>query len=303
MTRCGTCGENASGRFCGACGAPLPGQPRELSPHPPPYPPALADDVTVPRYAAPLRPGPVVVAAGSPGPAQAFGGGISPGAPAPRARAPWVVPILVTVLVLTLGIGGYVVFGRVTAGAAASGGSAGSAAHAEPPATAAGAPRQPVPSAAPSASPSGTASPTAPSMPPSTPPPDPRRAASDRLEELARQDATRNVVRGQWVAQLASKYEGIVDPLVRPEPFTLPEILAEHEALRSNPVFGASVRLLHQGDWGRAAAHDPPMFVTVADINAGSADAVRAWCQAHFAQRGRALENVCYVRQLTLRGS
>ena len=132
---------------------------------------------------------------------------------------------------------------------------------------------------------------------------DPRRAASDRLEELLRQDATRHVVRGQWVAQLASKYEGIVDPLVRPEPFTLPEILAEHEALRSNPVFGASVRLLQQGDWGRAAAHDPPMFVTVADINAGSADAVRAWCQAHFAQRGRALENVCYVRQLTLRGS
>jgi hypothetical protein len=198
-----------------------------------------------------------------------------------------------------------VVFRRVGADATASGGSAGSAAPAGPPATAppAGAPRQTLPSAAPSASPSAAASSTAPSAPPSTPPPDPRRAASDRLEELARQDATRNVVRGQWVAQLASKYEGIVDPLVRPEPFTLPEILAEHEALRLNPVFGASVRLLRQGDWGRAAAHDPPMFVTVADINAGSADAVRAWCEAHFAQRGRALENVCYVRQLTPRGS
>ena len=109
-------------------------------------------------------------------------------------------------------------------------------------------------------------------------------------------------MRGQWVAQLASKFEGIYDPMVRAEAYTLPEIVAEHQALRNNPVFGSSVRLLRQGDWGKIGPHDPTMWVTVADIDAPSAAVARSWCEAHFTQRGKALENVCMPRQLTVKG-
>ncbi len=148
-----------------------------------------------------------------------------------------------------------------------------------------------------------TVTPTPAPAPSSPPPVDPRQAAIDTLERLVAQDAASRPVRGQWVAQLASKYEGIHDDLVRPEPYTVPEILAEHQALRGNPVFGSSVRLLHQGDWGRIGPHDPPMWVTVVDLNAPSAAVVRSWCEAHFSERGKALENVCMPRQLTRKGS
>jgi len=118
---------------------------------------------------------------------------------------------------------------------------------------------------------------------------------------LVAKDASRPTVRGQWVAQLSSKSEGIVDTTLQPGPFTVPDILAEHLRLRSDPEYGSLVRLVHLGDWGSLATPTSPMWVTVADIDASSRAQVNRWCQAHFSQRGKALDNVCLASQLKLK--
>lgn len=293
LAYCGTCGNPVHAAFCSVCGRPAPSglTPEQTATQvPAAVPPVVVPppDVAPPVY---VPPRPTPLPGGQPGLAT----GTRPARPA------WLLPVLSSVLVVALAAVGYVLWGARNGGPAgavatgAVGGTVGAAPTAANPAVTSAPPKSQAPT------PSSTPPPS--STPAPTPPVDPRQAAYDRLEELVRQDSTKNVVRGQWVAQLASKYEGIVDPLVRTQPYTVPEILAEHEALRSHPEFGPSVRLLHQGDWGRAPAHNPPMWVTVADFDARSAAAVRAWCESRFPQRGKALENVCYARQLTPRGT
>lgn len=126
-------------------------------------------------------------------------------------------------------------------------------------------------------------------------------AARAQLEALVAQDAAGPIVRGQWVAQLSSKSEGVVDTTLQATPFTLPDILAEHMGLRNDPGFGSIVRLIHLGDWGTIAPPASPMWITVADVNAGSMTEVASWCEAHFSQRDKALENVCLPRELSLK--
>jgi len=129
----------------------------------------------------------------------------------------------------------------------------------------------------------------------------PEEAAEAQLEAFVAEDAARPTVRGQWVAQLSSKSEGIVDTALQPGPFTLPDIIAEHLRLRGDPEYGSLVRVLHLGDWGSHPAGASPMWVTVADIDAGSSAEVNTWCEAHFSQRGKALSNVCLPSQLKLK--
>jgi len=125
-----------------------------------------------------------------------------------------------------------------------------------------------------------------------------RDDAYSLLELTVSRDAQLDPIRGQWVAQLASKTEGIVDTSQQATPFTLPDILKEIQSLKANPQFGSSVRVVHQGDWAKSKAGPTPMWVAFADINASSRASVVSWCDAHFAQRGTALLNVCYPRQL-----
>jgi len=153
--------------------------------------------------------------------------------------------------------------------------------------------------ASPAITPSAVAVPATPTPTP-TPIVDPAVAAKVKLEALVAKDAA-TTVRGQWVAQLSSKSEGIVDTTLQPGPFTVPDILAEHLRLRSDPGYGSLVRLVHLGDWGSLAAPASPMWVTVADINVSSSAEVTAWCEAQFSQRGKALDNVCFPRQLKLK--
>lgn len=121
------------------------------------------------------------------------------------------------------------------------------------------------------------------------------------LEEMVEADRAHSPVRGQWVAQLASKYEGVVDTTQQDEPFTLKEILDEVNEARDNPEFGDLVRVIHQGDWGKSEPGPQTMWVTVVDVDYRSRDAVVEWCEDHFSEGGDALLNVCYPRQLHLR--
>ena len=125
-----------------------------------------------------------------------------------------------------------------------------------------------------------------------------RDEAYSLLEQTVSRDAQLDPIRGQWVAQLASKTEGIVDKSQQATPFTLPDILKEIQSLQANPQFGSSVRVVHQGDWAKSRAGPTPMWIAFADINESSRASVVSWCEAHFAQRGTALLNVCYPRQL-----
>lgn len=137
----------------------------------------------------------------------------------------------------------------------------------------------------------------------STPSPTPlsRDAAIFALEDLVSKDAGLDPVRGQWVAQLSSKYEGVVDTSQQATPFTPTDILAEIERLRANGEYGSSIRVVHQGDWGGSTARATPMWVTFADLDLTSRNEVVAWCESHFTQRGKALLNACYPRELKVK--
>ena len=128
-----------------------------------------------------------------------------------------------------------------------------------------------------------------------------RDQAFRELESIVASDAQRSPIRGQWVAQLASKYEGVVDKSQQSTPFTLVQILAEIEKLRVNPDYGSIVRVVHQGDWAKSTAGPTPLWVSFADIDVAFRADVTSWCDQHFSQRGKAQLNVCYPRQMNPR--
>jgi len=127
-----------------------------------------------------------------------------------------------------------------------------------------------------------------------------RTLALTTLDEMVLADRALRPVRGQWVAQLASKFEGVVDTSQQSAPFTVPQILDEVELHRGNPEYGHLVRLILQGDWGKSEAGSQPLWVTVVDLDYSNREAVLAWCEDHFTQRGEDLLNVCYPRELHL---
>jgi hypothetical protein len=133
----------------------------------------------------------------------------------------------------------------------------------------------------------------------STPSPAQLRAeAIARMEDMVDSDRELDPIRNQWVAQLSSKYEGIVDKSQQARPFTASQILAEIQTARDNPEYGSQVRVVHQGDWGGSEPLAKTMWVTFVDLDAASRDEVLAWCESHYDQRGKALLNVCYPRQM-----
>lgn len=147
------------------------------------------------------------------------------------------------------------------------------------------APDQPdsVAPAAPAASGQGDAGvPATPETPDPEPTPteDPRDVAYAALEAQVAADAALNPVRNQWVAVIDSKYEGLVDPVIQADPFTVEQIQQMHEEHRANPEWGSLVRLLHNGDWGERKKRTF-MWVTIVDLDASSKDEVTAWCRSN----------------------
>lgn len=126
-----------------------------------------------------------------------------------------------------------------------------------------------------------------------------------QLKALAKSDGATIELDSRWVAQLASKYVGVNDPLQETvegsHTFAAKDILAEHMRLRST-ADAARVLLLDSRTYGKRTGYNgQPIFVTVAlDSSFTSADAVQAWCRAQYPNKsGAALENVCLASRLT----
>lgn len=302
------CGATVVGAFCGRCGARSsqaaePGSPPAVASPPPtqpnaPVPPPRPNPVTFESTISAVGSWPESAAAVPPQtrPPQPLQPPLVESIP-PSRRKSWVLAAVAIAAVLFLAAGGYAAAKLTIAKSAV----------ASPASAQAGASVY----AAPGVSPGSTNTPAAvPITSTPTPPPtpsaatstvDPRSAAFATLEALVAQDAALPTVRGQWVAQLSSKSEGVVDTTLQQRPFTVPDILAEHLRLRGDPTYGPLVRLVHLGDWGSIGTPASPMWVTVGDMNAGSSAEVVSWCQSHFPQQGKALDNVCLARQLTLK--
>jgi hypothetical protein len=140
---------------------------------------------------------------------------------------------------------------------------------------------------------------------PAPPPPDPAVAALSELASIRASDAPRLTLSGQWVAQLASKLPGIVDPLQTTaggsHTFTATDILNEHTQARDNADFGNDVRLLQSTDYGRGHLYKGhPLWVTVAIVPSfASEQDVTAWCAQQFPNlSGKLLDNACTARKL-----
>ena len=110
--------------------------------------------------------------------------------------------------------------------------------------------------------------------------------------------------RGQWVARLASKYVGIVDPAQTTasgsHTFAAADIYAEHALLAR--AIDADVYLLDSRKWTTRRVHEgEPYWMTVAVSDAFvDADAVLAWCSRQYPTlSGTALSNRCLPMQLT----
>jgi len=132
----------------------------------------------------------------------------------------------------------------------------------------------------------------------------PESPALAQLEALRERDLQTVRFTGQWVAQLASKSVGIIDPLQLASNgshvFYAQDILAEHLALRQGDDVGAPVVLLLTTDYGeRRTYQGEALWATFALGSFGSAADVRSWCSQRFPERsGDALVNACAPRQL-----
>ncbi len=134
---------------------------------------------------------------------------------------------------------------------------------------------------------------------------DPNAAANAAsLAELraARDSTVRGVsLDGRWVAQLASKYDGVVDPLQTTDAgshtFRYPDILAEHQRIRAER--GDGVILLNGTDFGRQVARAKEVWITLYDGGFGTEAGAKAWCASAFPNlSGKELANHCVPRSL-----
>lgn len=295
---CGNCGQEAAGRYCITCGHPtqagstpwrgLPArEPDALSEHDLFAPSDRADTVIAQPLAqrqpqrppqAPPPPSPRPVHSSPPPPPYAVSG-------SPRRRsAPVTLALVAGLLIGLAGVGGLAVWWQQQGQTS------------DPNVVAGNTP-----------SPRRVAS--LPTGSPTTPPPTASATAAAEASPQARLEAWREqgtagfALDGHWMAQLASKYEGVVDPAQTAadgdHTFGLADIVAEHETLRSR---FDNVRLVSGDDFGRRSTTPSTLWVTLYDPGSfGSEAEVRAWCRATFAPlSGAALENVCVPRRATV---
>ncbi|MGY1699339.1 hypothetical protein [Geodermatophilus sp. SYSU D00766] len=140
---------------------------------------------------------------------------------------------------------------------------------------------------------------------PDTPAAGAEERALAELAALRQESLARLSTDGRWVAQLASKDVGIVDPLQVAQngthTFRAVDILAENRAALATVGDPAAVLTLHGTDFGRNArtADGDPFWMTVVDVGAGSRADVEAWCAATYPQlTGEELTNSCVPRRL-----
>lgn len=163
--------------------------------------------------------------------------------------------------------------------------------------------------ATPSATPT-SASPSSVPAKPAPPPPKPHPITDPslaQLQALVRSDAplAASKLDGRWVAFLASKTAGIVDPLQTTDSgshkFGWSDILKEHQRFRQDPRFASGVFLIMSTSFGSApTVNGKPLFVTAVDNSFFSAADVQSWCDVTFAELPAAQRNnTCTPAQLT----
>jgi hypothetical protein len=125
------------------------------------------------------------------------------------------------------------------------------------------------------------------------------------LQRLSEQGLSTVSLNGRYVAQIASKYPGITDPLqttpAGSHMFRATDILDEHTALlqaHDSPTH--PIILLKSTDYGkRQTIGTHPLWVTFATGDFADKQAVRNWCNARFPELTAAQrENQCAVRRL-----
>ena len=149
-----------------------------------------------------------------------------------------------------------------------------------------GAPAKAAPVASAAAASTPTESPATPSLTPSRT----RDASAQALAALratADDDLRDLSLDGHWIAMLAGKTPGLVDPLDPPPEgakWTLPAIATQHEQLRADPRFDGRVYLVLSTSFGRAVtdAKGRPYYVTIYDGDFTGPRAVRSWCSQTF---------------------
>lgn len=139
------------------------------------------------------------------------------------------------------------------------------------------------------------------STPGATAAPAPGDRPQARLEAWREQGVADLSLDGHWVAQLASKHDGVVDHSQTAadgdHTFGVADIAAEHDALRRR--FGSEVVLVTGDDFGQRSRVPARLWITLYDPGTfDSQDDVRAWCRSAFAPlSGSALDNVCVPRR------
>jgi hypothetical protein len=134
---------------------------------------------------------------------------------------------------------------------------------------------------------------------------DPEQQALDQLGSLRAQSLPRVVLDNRWVAQVASKSVGIIDPLQTAQngthTFFARDILAESLAARGTVGDPSRVYVLWATDFGKrsTAADGSPYWVTLVDAGFTSADDVQTWCaQTYPTLSPQQLADTCAARQL-----
>lgn len=130
--------------------------------------------------------------------------------------------------------------------------------------------------------------------------------ARKRLNALADDGLDEVSLDGQPVAMIASKWDGVDDPLQETADghhrFHYVDILAEHNRLAAQDNLGARVVMLRGSDYGRHATSPDgkEIYVTLALGNFDSQSEVRAWCNERFADLSRKKrDNQCVATKLT----
>ena len=294
MAYCGRCGTQVDGRFCGSCGEPVAAPqagaaPQAWATHQ--WPGSSGPHTTAGPNAtsSPVSAQPGGVDAGvppaqfvTPPPAQFV---TPPPPPPPPPASPRRTAIWVTagVVVIALVAGFWVYRSRQD-------------------------PNVATPTASVSAVPTDdtSSSPTDQSTESSTPsvsPEVPTEKPATTLARLREQDLASAVLDGRWIAQLASKYDGVVDRTQTAasggHTFRLADIVAEHQSLRNRfESQGISVLLLRATDFGRQRGGTRTIWVTIADPGAGTKDEMLRWCTRNFPNRTKKqVENVCFPRE------
>ncbi|MFF5079143.1 hypothetical protein ACFY36_18965 [Actinoplanes sp. NPDC000266] len=292
------------------------GQPGPFSPPFVPAEPPTEPQPYAQAQAAWTMPG---VAAGTPGPV--------PGPPPPRRGVNGMIVALAVGVFLLLVTGGTIVALRSDDGtggtpAAQQQQDTGQAANADPgvpvtpepeatftdPAPTAGEPETTYGEAGPAGAPPAGAAPeeTSPTAVATTPlGAGSEQAAVAQLEQIWRDDASTISFQGQYAAQIATKYPGIVDNLQTTvdgsHTFMASDILAEHRGLRdAHGSAGHPVVLIKSTDYGkRQKINGHFLWGTFAVGHFADAGAVHAWCEAQFAELTAAKRaNQCVPRRL-----